>query len=101
MRIGIPKDVKKHEHRVALVPNVISELTRAGYEVLVERGAGIDAGFADDCRRTGASLSTDAAEVFGASDMIVEVKEPQAGERVKICSHTFTSRRTLIKCTTY
>ena len=47
MKIGVPKEIKTHEYRVGLIPQAVAELRRDGHGVVIERGAGIGAGFAD------------------------------------------------------
>ena len=85
MQIGVPKELKVHEYRVGLVPSSIHELVNAGHQVIVEKGAGLGAGIADDIyRRTGARIVDTADEVFATADMIVKVKEPQPAERKKL-----------------
>lgn len=81
MRIGVPKEIKNHEYRVGLTPASVAELVHAGHEVLVETKAGMGIDF-DDAAYTavGAKIAPDAKAVFAGSDMIVKVKEPQAGE---------------------
>lgn len=80
MRIGIPKEIKEQEHRVAATPAGVAELVRAGHQVLVESGAGLSVGFADDAYRSaGALIVPDAASAY-AADLIFKVKEPQAVE---------------------
>jgi alanine dehydrogenase len=82
MRIGVPKEIKVLEQRVGLTPASVRELIDHGHAVLVERGAGVGIGQSDEVYRSaGATLVASAAEVFAAADMIVKVKEPQAGER--------------------
>ncbi|MGE0650419.1 MAG: alanine dehydrogenase [Alphaproteobacteria bacterium] len=81
MKIGVPKEIKVHEYRVGLVPALVAELARAGHEVVVEHGAGAGIGSTDaDYEAAGARISPDAATVFAAAELIVKVKEPQAGE---------------------
>ncbi len=81
MRVGVPKEIKVHEYRVGLVPTSVAELTAAGHEVVVETNAGTGIDFSDqDYVNVGATIAPDAAAVFARSDMIVKVKEPQAGE---------------------
>ena len=81
MRIGVPKEIKDNEYRVGLTPSSAAELVNAGHEVLVERGAGAGSELADDdYRAAGASLVDAAGDVFGATDLIVKVKEPQRHE---------------------
>jgi len=85
MRIGCPKEIKTHEYRVGLTPESAAELIAHGHEVMIETGAGEGIGATDDHYRTaGASIVPDAASVFGAADMVVKVKEPQAAERAML-----------------
>lgn len=80
MRIGIPKEIKEQEHRVAATPAGVAELARSGHEVLIERGAGLAIGFADSAyQAAGALIAPDPASVF-AADLIFKVKEPQVSE---------------------
>ena len=81
MIIGVPKEIKTLEHRVGLVPSSVQELVNRGHEVLIETGAGAAINFSDeDYERAGASIVSKAPEVFEKSDLIIKVKEPQAGE---------------------
>ena len=81
MIVGVPKEIKRDEYRVGLLPVGVEELTRAGHHVLVETGAGLGSGLADqDYAKHGAELVAGAAELYGRADMIVKVKEPQPGE---------------------
>ncbi|TCP44431.1 alanine dehydrogenase [Rhodovulum marinum] len=85
MRIGCPKEIKPQEYRVGLTPNAVREAVAHGHEVLVEAGAGLGAGFADDdYTAAGAVLVDSAEEVFERAEMIVKVKEPQAAERKRL-----------------
>ncbi|MCB9957570.1 MAG: alanine dehydrogenase [Rhodospirillaceae bacterium] len=82
MRIGVPKEIKVHEYRVGLTPDSAKEFKAHGHDVLVETGAGTGIGCDDAAyRAVGAEIAASAAEVFAWADMIVKVKEPQAGER--------------------
>ena len=77
MIIGIPKEVKDNEYRVALTPGGVESLVQAGHRVLVEQGAGVGSGFSDEeYLRSGAVLLPQAAEVWGQADMVLKVKEP-------------------------
>lgn len=77
MIVGVPKEIKKDEYRVAMLPVGVEELTRAGHTVVVERGAGTGSGIADErYQENGATLVDTADEVFAAADLIVKVKEP-------------------------
>ncbi len=80
MLIGIPKEIKPQEHRVALTPAGVAELTRSGHQVLVQSGAGAAIGFPDAAyQAAGARLVPDAAAVY-AADLVFKVKEPQSEE---------------------
>lgn len=81
MIVGIPKEIKDNEFRVAATPEGVLELVRAGHEVVVERSAGIGSALTDDqFERAGAKILDDADAVFAAADMILKVKEPQPQE---------------------
>ena len=81
MIIGIPKEVKDNEYRVAATPEGVRELARAGHRMLVEEGAGDGSSlFSERYKRAGAELVADASEVWRQSDLILKVKEPVASE---------------------
>ena len=81
MRIGIPKEVKNHEYRVAITPTGVHELTRHGHDVVVERGAGIGSSIADEeYVAAGAALLERADDVWAGADLVLKVKEPIASE---------------------
>ena len=81
MIIGVPKEIKEQEQRVALLPSLTNQLTRHGHSVLVERNAGLGSGYPDqDYVKAGAEIVEQAKEVFARSDMIVKVKEPLEAE---------------------
>ena len=81
MIVGVPRETKRDEYRVGLLPVGAEELVRAGHTVLLERGAGAGSGLADDAyAAVGATLVSDAAAVFGAAELVVKVKEPQPAE---------------------
>ena len=81
MIIGVPKEIKEQEQRVALLPSVTNQLTRHGHSVLVERNAGLGSGYPDqDYVKAGAEIVEQAKEVFARADMIVKVKEPLKAE---------------------
>ena len=85
MRIGVPKEIKNHEQRVGLTPGSVNELTRRGHSVLVETNAGTGIGASDEAYVVaGAEIAPDARSVFDGSEMLVKVKEPQAGERAML-----------------
>ncbi len=77
MKIGVPKEIKTNENRVAVVPAGAESLAAAGHTVLLERGAGDGSGFPDEAyTRVGARIAPDADTVWQESDMIMKVKEP-------------------------
>lgn len=81
MKIGLPKEIKNNENRVALTPGGVFELVRKGHEVLVQASAGEGSGFLDeDYAAAGATIVPDIASVYNNSEMIVKVKEPIAEE---------------------
>ena len=81
MRIGIPKEVKPDEYRVAMMPVGVELLVKAGHEVRVETNAGVGSGFTDDdYAAAGARMISGAAEIFAESDLVIKVKEPQTQE---------------------
>jgi alanine dehydrogenase len=81
MRIGLLREIKNHEYRVGLVPAGVRELVAAGHEVTVETSAGNGIGV-DDAQygAAGASIASEAAEIFERADLVVKVKEPQLHE---------------------
>jgi len=82
MRIGVPKEIKVLENRVGLTPGSVREAVAHGHEVVVEHNAGQGIGMDDNAyRKAGAKVVDTAAEVFASAEMVVKVKEPQAGER--------------------
>jgi len=81
MRIGIPKEIKPLEGRVALVPEATGELVRAGHEVFLQTGAGRLSGYPDEhYARLGVGILPDAAALYGRAQLVVKVKEPIASE---------------------
>lgn len=81
MIIGIPREVKDHENRVALTPRSVSSLVRSGSEVLVETQAGAKSGFSDDeYSSAGATVVGSQTELYGKADLIVKVKEIQVSK---------------------
>jgi alanine dehydrogenase len=81
MRIGVPKEIKTLEGRVALVPDACSALVAAGHEVYVEADAGAASGFADaDFAASGARIAPGAAALYGNVELVVKVKEPLPAE---------------------
>lgn len=87
MEIGVPKEVKVHEYRVAMVPAGVRMLARRGHTVRIERGAGVGSGISDaEFEEAGASIVDDADTLWGASELVVKVKEPTAVEYPRIRS---------------
>ena len=85
MLIGVPKEIKDNEYRVALVPSAVRELTASGHRVMVETAAGVGAGLSDaDYQAAGADIVAGADAVFASAELIVKVKEPLAPERKKL-----------------
>ena len=85
MRVGVPSEIKPGEHRVGLTPTAVREYVGHGHAVLVQSGAGLGAGYADDVYvKAGATIAPDAEAVFAGADMIVKVKEPQKVEWEKL-----------------
>lgn len=81
MRIGIPREIKNREYRVALTPAGAHALVAAGHEVVVEAGAGLGSAITDEeYVAAGARIEPDVAVVWGASDLVCKVKEPIAAE---------------------
>lgn len=100
MKIGMPKEIKENEFRVAIVPHNVSKLTSAGHQVYVETNAGLASGFTDEqyvC--AGAEIVPDAETVYKKGDMIVKVKEflpPEFGfleERHTLCTYIHSANR--------
>lgn len=81
MYIGVPKEIKKQEHRVGLIPSSVREMVAHGHHVMVETGAGAGIGFDDvSYIQAGAQIISTAHEIFETADMIIKVKEPQPQE---------------------
>lgn len=81
MKVGVPKEIKSDEYRIAMTPAGAEAMVKAGHEVFVETMGGVGSGFSDDqYTAVGAKIVPTAAEVFKTADMIVKVKEPQPSE---------------------
>ena len=81
MIVGVPREIKEAEYRVALLPVGAELLVRDGHQVLLERGAGVGSGFNDaGYLAAGASFVDSAEELYARAEMIVKVKEPQPAE---------------------
>src|SRR3954469_866093 len=81
MIVGVPREIKSDEYRVAMIPVGVEELRRTGHRVLVQRGAGQGRGISDEqYAASGAEIVADAADIWAQADMIVKVKEPLPDE---------------------
>ncbi len=81
MLIGVPKEIKVHEYRIALTPEGAAELIRAGHEVVVEKDAGVGSSLPDsEYVAVGARIEADVEKIWRSSEMILKVKEPIAAE---------------------
>ncbi len=81
MRIGVPREVKNHEYRVAITPAGVTELTARGHQVCVEKDAGLGSSLPDDAYvAAGATILSSADEAWGSAEMVLKVKEPIASE---------------------
>lgn len=81
MIIGVPKEIKTHENRVAIQPGGVVQMKRNGHEVLIEKNAGVGSGFSNqDYIDAGATIIDDVEEVWKKAEMIMKVKEPIAVE---------------------
>ena len=81
MVIGVPKEIKEQEQRVALLPSAANQLTRRGHSVVVQRSAGVGSGYPDEeYVKAGAEIVDQTNEVFLRADLVVKVKEPLEAE---------------------
>jgi alanine dehydrogenase len=81
VKVGIPKEIKDSEYRVAATPEGVRELVHAGHEVIVEASAGLGSAITDDAyAASGADVVSDVGSVFAEADMILKVKEPEPAE---------------------
>ena len=87
MLVGVPKEIKVHESRVALTPEGVFELVRFGHEVVIETGAGLGSSITDaDFVSAGARIEKDVETIWGTADLILKVKEPIAVEYPRLRS---------------
>jgi len=85
MLIGVPKEIKIHEHRVGLTPSSVRELIAHGHQVLVQKNAGFEIDLGDEKYQVvGAEIVETAAEIYARAEMVVKVKEPQKSEIVML-----------------
>jgi alanine dehydrogenase len=81
--VGVPKEIKNNENRVAMTPAGVQELISRGHSVLIETSAGTGSGFSDDdYAKAGAQIAKDADSVWSKAELIVKVKEPIAQMRL-------------------
>jgi alanine dehydrogenase len=81
MKVGVPRELKNHEYRVAITPAGVHELVRDGHEVVIEAGAGAGSSIPDeDFTAAGAKILPDADDVWGTAELVLKVKEPVAEE---------------------
>ncbi len=82
MIVGVPKEIKRDEYRVGLLPVGVEEMTRCGHQVLVEVGAGLGSGLPDhEYLKHGAEMAAGPEELYARAELIIKVKEPQSNER--------------------
>ncbi len=80
VRVGVPREIAPEETRVALIPESVGKLTKAGFEIVVEAGAGKASGYPDAAyTAAGATVLADVKDLFGRSDIVVKVREPMQG----------------------
>ena len=85
MLIGCPKEIKNHEYRVGITPTMVKELIKNNNDVLIEENAGVGSGFENnDYINSGATIVSNASEIFEKAELVVKVKEPQKIERAKL-----------------
>jgi NAD(P) transhydrogenase subunit alpha len=92
MKIGVPRETHPGERRVATTPEVAGQLQKLGYEVVVEKDAGVEASFSDEAyKEAGCSIVDSAADIWSGSDIILQVRPPEAGQ-----AETLKDSQTLI-----
>ncbi len=85
MLIGCPKEIKNQEYRVGITPQAVLEAIANGHKVIIEKGAGVGAGFPDpDYIAVGAGIVDSPEEIFARAELVVKVKEPQPVERAQL-----------------
>jgi alanine dehydrogenase len=85
MIVGVPKEIKVHESRVAITPEGVSEFVHAGHTVLIQDGAGVASAITnDDFKQAGATIVTTADDVWHRADLVLKVKEPIEAEYLKM-----------------
>jgi len=87
MRIGVPKEIYEGERRVATTPDVVAQLTKLGFDVAVESGAGVKASYSDDAyREAGCEVIDSASELWSKSDIVLKVRAPEGDEAARLRS---------------
>jgi len=85
MKISVPKETKFKENRVALTPDVVKDLVKKGFEVVVESGAGLNSFFSDEAYTTaGAQIISDTSKIYGDADVVLKINAPIAEEIAKM-----------------
>lgn len=85
MKIGVPKEIKNNEYRVAMTPTGVRDLVHHGHHVMVQQEAGLGSSFTnDEYQKAGAQIVADPAELFASCDMILKVKEPLPEEYARL-----------------
>ena len=81
MKVGIPSEISPNELRVAATPKTVKRLQKQGFEVQIQKGAGVKANFSDkEFEEAGAKIVNTAADIYGNSDIVLKVKEPSVEE---------------------
>jgi alanine dehydrogenase len=81
LKVGVPREIKDHENRIALTPRAVASLVSSGSKVVVEKDAGARSGFSDsEYASAGAEIAPDAPQLYAKSDLVVKVKELQVGK---------------------
>ncbi len=97
MTLGIPKEILEGENRVAIVPDVASKLAKSGFQINIEKDAGLKAGFTDDkYESAGAKIIEDVEELFNTSDIILKVQKPHIHPRLKKSEIDLIKKGTLL-----
>ena len=87
MKIGVPKEISKGERRVATTPDIVNKLTKLGFNVAIETGAGVAANYTDDAYiHAGCEIVSSAKALWQQSDIVLKVQAPEAGERALLKS---------------
>ena len=94
MKIGIPKEIKNNEFRVAMTPVGVKELVNKGHKVIFQKNAGLESNFSDkEYLKSGATIYETADDIYNNSEMILKVKEP-----IKCKNEQWASKRLIYSC---